>query len=1833
LAAGINSFRLVSVAPAGWNINWLEITKGGTTTTTTTSNVPTTSSSTTTTQSTTTTTTLPQTYRIQAESYNNMFGVMIESTTDVGGGQALGYINPGDWMDYNFNFPTAGTYTLNFRIACPNNGSSFYVKVGGNTVATVYVPNTGGYQTWQTISVTANFPAGQQTIRIESAFTYGWNFNWFEITAGGTTPTSSSSTTTTTTAATTSSSSSSTTSTTTSAGSNIVTIQVTFASPPASASSSFADLKYNKEGVFNLEFDDRSTHALDAKAYFQGGTAPNLGGTYGAKTFNDGTGISKPWTVSVATNVLTDAYGQDWSAQGGQTINQLQGFTNGGNSIENHGYYHEIGGASWTANNFDQSKNVYEATKWILNNTGYYPRVFVIPSAWQGYSQIAEAQGYLASTSQNVTDGYQSIPINTWNMQQGDVTTLSAGFHSYLREFTDQWDVQSIIDELKVKIKKLVDDSTPSVHKLLRLGLHGINNWANFKSVMDYLYTYSADSIWVTSLQEMIEYFEAKGNVIKTESLSGNVLTITLNYSNIPVNNRYRDLTLKINSATAISGITVSGGDSSTYSTTTKIVNIYKQKTSGFVLPVLSTTTSTTLAAPTTSTSSTTTSYISTSSTTTNSAGYTQDAKLPLNISHFYQDNNADRPYDWIDGNLSTGFLPGWSMWLSPHKIYYKFPERWETIVKKIRIYAPTQGYQNIAPTQIWLIRKDNFQAVKVGDYTQSQLGAWVEFPVTSLFVADMILIVGTNPNNSGQGNGYFYGNEIEVIGDYKNLSFTAPARPKQPLGNMMGVNTFWWDITFGVQYDPSKVFMPKFSRFLEMGISSARLYCDHKQFQDSKELFSFEPTVSNFRTDVVVNGLKNKPLEYGERPIVRLMCIQGQAPHIEQTWEAAGWNDGDKWSVTPVRYADRDKRDIPQSYDSVARMAFVATARYGRNTSVPDALMGSYRPSPNTWDPSNVMLKGMDLVDYLEMGNEWDAFWATKYHYTSPNMMPALWSAVYDGHKGTIDAGFGAGKGVGIKNADPTMKMVATGLAGASIQHLKATYDWSRQYRGYLPDGTVDLPFDVINYHHYTTNGGLSQYGSASCAMPVEFTAVIDQFKEFLAFSDEYCKGKEIWLSEWGYDFHPQSVFGVPEVSGRSREEVVAIWSLRWMLLYSMAGLDRAQWFKMFGTYQSDGSQTPTQFDTMQLVDDEYVATGGLQWPTPAGTNTNPTYERRPVGDFFAQLKQYRDYKPDADLSTGNVKVLRFKDDNGKVIYFVWGLETPFSTTASKFTSWEGVTTKNVTGFNENTGTYNLALPTGTPVRIKSFLKDTTVMGAVDTVVSNNSLPVQWGMTPKVIEISNGAVTTTTTIAPTTQSTTTTTTAAGTYVGRQKIDSFKINSTGTTAPGLTWLPTTYSSDPSTTKYPLIIFLHGMGESSSNGPVNILTNTGLPQLIANGFNVEAVNPVDSKTYKFIVCSPQHSWFCFGYPEIEYILNDIITKYRVDTTRIYFTGLSAGSQGTVSSATNTQALAQRVAAIVPISFTGFNTTGEQANMPKAGGLWGVKLWAAVGQNDTQADAYNKTVAMVSSYNSGNPNPQGILTVVPGQGHSAGTWNLIYDPQFKVNSINTQGKSIYEWMLQYTRPLPSTEYSLALPPTVLNQGAEGSCAPAALCHARSIEWYYKTGQWVTFSIEFLYNQTVFNGDCSAGTSMQAVLDLAKLKGVATNAAMPYSDTNGCALQPNQAQLDNAAIYKISGYDKFLSSDRAAIKAHLDAKHPVFASVTADNTYMNAGPGFIWRTKTAGNIGHATCFVGYDDSKNAWKVINSKGTIWGDGGFAWIDYDLFPTVTGTYVYSIIN
>lgn len=217
-----------------------------------------------------------------------------------------------------------------------------------------------------------------------------------------------------------------------------------------------------------------------------------------------------------------------------------------------------------------------------------------------------------------------------------------------------------------------------------------------------------------------------------------------------------------------------------------------------------------------------------------------------------------------------------------------------------------------------------------------------------------------------------------------------------------------------------------------------------------------------------------------------------------------------------------------------------------------------------------------------------------------------------------------------------------------------------------------------------------------------------------------------------------------------------------------------------------------------------------------------------------------------------------------------------------------------------------------------------------------------------------------------------------------------------------------------------------------------------------------------------------------------------------------------------------------------------------------------------------------------------------------------------------------------------PPTSTGFSLATP-AVSNQGSEGSCVAFAVGYAtRSIDYYYAKNDASysyssnIFSPEYLYNQTKASTDCGSGSSVLTALNFLQTNGICTWSTMPYS-SGSCSLVPTSSQSAEAANYKIQNYKALYTSDITAIKAALNNKHPLIIAFVVDSYFYNARAGFIWKSFSSTLIGrHAVAIVGYDDSKNAVKVMNSWGTGWGDAGYSWIDYNFLPQVTN-YAYGV--
>jgi Carbohydrate binding module (family 6) len=84
------------------------------------------------------------------------------------GGYDVGWIAPGEWLNYTVNVSAAATYVVSLRVASPSGGGSLHV--GFNTPSSVWqtmsVPSTGDWQEWTTVSIPVTLAAGQQQITL-----------------------------------------------------------------------------------------------------------------------------------------------------------------------------------------------------------------------------------------------------------------------------------------------------------------------------------------------------------------------------------------------------------------------------------------------------------------------------------------------------------------------------------------------------------------------------------------------------------------------------------------------------------------------------------------------------------------------------------------------------------------------------------------------------------------------------------------------------------------------------------------------------------------------------------------------------------------------------------------------------------------------------------------------------------------------------------------------------------------------------------------------------------------------------------------------------------------------------------------------------------------------------------------------------------------------------------------------------------------------------------------------------------------------------------------------------------------------------------------------------------------------------------------------------------------------------------------------------------------------------------------------------------------------------------------------------------------------------------
>lgn len=132
---------------------------------------------------------LKATQQIQASSYNDIFALQTEPTTDTDGGYDLGYAANGHWAKYSRVDFGSGVNSVNVRVASGGSGGTLQFRLDSATgpiIAQATVQNTGGWQNWTTVTAPVSKVKGVHDLYLVCSYTGSdtsgiGNLNWFQF--------------------------------------------------------------------------------------------------------------------------------------------------------------------------------------------------------------------------------------------------------------------------------------------------------------------------------------------------------------------------------------------------------------------------------------------------------------------------------------------------------------------------------------------------------------------------------------------------------------------------------------------------------------------------------------------------------------------------------------------------------------------------------------------------------------------------------------------------------------------------------------------------------------------------------------------------------------------------------------------------------------------------------------------------------------------------------------------------------------------------------------------------------------------------------------------------------------------------------------------------------------------------------------------------------------------------------------------------------------------------------------------------------------------------------------------------------------------------------------------------------------------------------------------------------------------------------------------------------------------------------------------------------------------------------------------------------------------
>lgn len=1040
----------------------------------------------------------PVSGKIEAESFDAMYEVRTEATTDSSGNLQVASIDDGDWMDYNVKLAAGGSFTANFRVANSYGSGVIQIKnAAGTTLAQVNVPQTGGWQNWETISTPITLPAGSQVIRLY-AQTGAFNLNWFELG-----PPVQPVTTVVTLPAKIQAENYNTmfnvakeTTTDTDGGKNVASIQ--------DDSWMAYNVNATEAGVYTIGFRVANGYSPEASFAMQKGDGTELGR------------LTVPQTGGM---------------QGWRTINMLASLPAGQQTLKVQSLK-----TGWNFNWFD-----VKASRPLLGRME---------------AETFDISSDIRVESTTDTDGTSTVSyIDDGDWLDYNVKIATAGTYTF------GFRVANSYGNGNIQIK------TGSGAILGQVNIPQTGGWNTYTTVRTTA-TLAAGS-------QVLRIYANRGafNFNWFEIINGAVQDLsTINFAEIPAKSLQEGtFNLVASSNNSETPITFSSSNTAV-ATVSNATGIWKVTLVG--------------AGQTTITASQTgnahyfpaENVVRTLTVTQPAAEPIAGTKITLDPKRWYQLTNAANGLEGLfDGNTETDVQTGWGKVINYYEAYYPLQDGEQLTLESIRFFDYT-GSTEDQPMTLSIIN-DQWQRIPVATFTGSIYNGWVgPYPdraTNNKFkldapVSNIRYLILTIPNTLPT--------EIEFYGSHTPGAPSAgTGRVKNiKLNDMLGVNGYEWNFQDGAHTDllvESKVTAAK-------SFSGFRHYMDWQKLESREGVFSYNPTLSgSWNYDLIYQRLKQENIEV-------LACLK-----TLPDWMLASYPEAERDAENvPLRYG-KDFKD-PLSYLEQAKVAFQYAARYGANVNVNPSLLKVDTIPRWYGDHTNTVKIGLNLIKYIECDNERDKWWKGRKGYQTAREYAANMSAFYDGHKNTM------GPAVGVKNADPSMKVVIAGLV-TGPDFLKGMVDWCKEFRGYRADGSVNLCWDVVNFHLYTDDASSNQSGTSTRGVAPETGNAYLTLDNFVKTSKEVSQEMPVWITEAGYDLAQTSPLKAIPIGSKSPSITQADWILRTSLFSARHGIEKIFYYQLY----DDNPAWPWMFGTSGLI--------------------NEDQSRRPVADYLFQTKK----------------------------------------------------------------------------------------------------------------------------------------------------------------------------------------------------------------------------------------------------------------------------------------------------------------------------------------------------------------------------------------------------------------------------------------------------------------------------------------------------------------------------------------------------------------------------------------------------------------------------------